>query len=286
MNRKVGIITECVSDLPKAIVERYDIRMVYFLVKTKHGEFFDTRELTARNVFEYIGDTGEATISREPDPGVYRQIYENALEDYEELVHITISSKTSNSYFAAGKAVDDMGENGKKIHIFDSGHLSGGQGHLLIMACEMAENGASAKEILDRLSEAKQKVSTSFVVDSVDFLYVNGRLSERVRNLCKRFSLHPVLAMKNGELALHKIMAGNYNKVSKKYIKNTLKNSKKIDAKRVFLVHAGCSVKVQEWIQNEINNYCKPEELLVEEASATVSSNCGPNAFGILFLEK
>lgn len=284
--QKVGIVTECVCDLPKRMLEQYDIRIVYFVVRTAYGTFYDSAEITARNVFDYMEEGSQVPISMEPDPEIYRQIYGDALKKYDELIHIAISSKTSNSCTAAGAAVASMKEAGRRVHIFDSGHLSAGQGHLVLLAAELAAAGETADRILEALNALRDKVSTSFVVNNVDYLYYNGRLSEKVKKICDRFSLHPVLAMKDGELALDSILIGSYEKICRKYIRKLLRRSGRIDTKRIFLTHAGCSVKVLEQFKAEIEQYCTPEKLIVTDASATVSCNCGPGAFGILFCQK
>lgn len=286
MSQKVGIVTECVCDLPDDILHKYDIRVIYFQIKTKHGSFRDTVEISAGNIFEYILKQGHVPISKVPEAEEYAQLYKEMLGSYDEVVHICISSKVSASYDAAMRAVRNMGDMGEKIHVFDSEHLSTGQGYLILKAAEMAAAGASASEILQILVSMKSKISTSFIVENVDFLYFNGRLSDKVKRICDRFGLHPILAMKKGELVLDGILVGDYDSAAKKYIKRQLKKSKDIETGRIFLTHAGCSLKMLEEIKKEMEKYCRPKGLIITEASATVSSNCGPNAFGVLFCKK
>ncbi len=282
--QKVGIIAECVCDLPKSYLTEHNIDIVYFLIETDSGVFTDTDEITAENILGYMQSGGKKSLSSAPEPEVYRKVFEKNLEKYEELILVAISSGISRSCENAEKAVSEMGETGKKVHIFDSAHLSTGLGHMVMKAAESAENGMSAEEIISELSELRDRVSTSFITENVNFLYRSGKVSEKIKKVCDAFNIHPVLAMKNGKLTLKSVGLGRYEKACSRYIRRELKNSDKINKKRAFLTYAGCSVKMLEHVKKEINEKCRFERLVSTKASATVSSNCGPNSFGVLFI--
>ncbi len=283
--RKVGIVAECVCDLPKSMLEDLDIQIVYFLIKTERGIFTDTNEITADNIWEYMQESGKCSVSCAPSPEVYQDIFTQSLKEHDEVILVAISSGISESCDNAGKAVCNMGKDGEKVHIFDSGHLSTGLGHLVIKAAQMAAEGESAAKILYELGELKNRISTTFVVDSVDYLYRNKKISEQMKKICNRLHLHPVLVMKNGVLTLKSVLFGDYEKAGVRYLARELKYPDKIDRKRLFLTHAGCSIKKIERLKEEITKRCQMEELIVTEASAAVSSNCGPNTFGVLFVK-
>ncbi len=282
--QKVGIITECVCDLPKSYLREHNVDIVYFVIETESGVFTDTDEVTAENILSYMQTGGKKSKSSAPKPEVYRSVFEKNLEKYDQLLLVAISSGISLSCANAQKAVSEMGEKGKRVHIFDSLHLSTGLGHLVIKAVEAAESGLPAEKIISELEELRDRVSTSFITKDVDFLYRNGKVPEKVKKICDSFNIHPVLAMKDGKLTLKSVGVGNYEKACLRYIHRELKNPDIIDKRRGFLTYAGCSVKMLEGIRNEINSRCRFEKLILTKASATISSNCGPNSFGVLFI--
>ncbi len=284
--QRVGIVAECVCDLPKSYLAEHGIDIVYFVVETDSGVFTDTDEITAENIIGYLQTGGAKSKSSAPEPEVYKRVFEENLKKYDEIILVAISSGISLSCENAGKAVSEMGESGKRVHIFDSKHLSTGLGHMVIKAAEAAESGLSAEEIISELEELRERVSTSFITENVDFLYRSGKVSEKVKRICGAFNIHPVLAMKNGELTLKSVGVGRYDKACARYIRGELKHSDKIDKKRAFLTYAGCSVKMLDRIKKEINGKCRFEKLIQTKASATISSNCGPKSFGVLFVRK
>ena len=284
--QRVKIVAECVCDLPSDWLKAHNVDIVYFLVETDSGVFYDTHEITSDNIISYMQAGGKKAHSSAPEPDVYKEAFEKSLAEFDEVILVAISSGISLSCEYATKAVEQLGESGKRVHIFDSGHLSSGLGHLVIKAAEMAENGNSASEILAALETLKNKVSTSFITESVEYLYRNGKVSEKVKKICSTFNVHPILVMKNGEITLSSVTFGDYRKACKRYIKKTLSSAKSIDRTTAFITQAACNTKMIEWIKAEVSKECSFENLIVTKASATVSSNCGPNTFGVLFIEK
>ena len=284
---KLRIVAECVCDLPRTWLLEHNVDIVYFSVQTDRGVFADTSEITSENLIEYIIKGGKKALSMAPSPEAYREVFEKNLEKYDEIILVTISSGISLAFQNAQEALDGMdAEYVRRIHLFDSWHLSSGLGHLVVRATEMAESGASVDEILAALEELKNKVSTSFIAESVEYLYRNGKVSEKVKKICTAFDIHPILAMKDGALVLQSVTRGNYKKACISYIKRTLRSPKTIERKAAYITHAGCSTKMLDFIKKEVAKVYSFDNLTVTKASATVSSNCGPNTFGILFIRK
>lgn len=284
--QRVKIVAECVCDLPTDWLKAHNVDIVCFTIETDRGVFFDTLEITSDNVISYLLADGKKAHSSAPEPNVYKEAFEKNLAEYDEVILVAISSGISLSCENAAKAVEQLGENSKRVYVFDSGHLSSGLGHLVIKAAQMAENGHSAKEILAALETLKTKVSTSFIAETVDYLYRNGKVPEKTKKICSAFNIHPILVMKNGELTLKSVTCGDYRKACKRYIRKMLSNTKSIDKNTAFITQAGCNTKMVEWIKAEVSRACDFENLIVTKASATVSSNCGPNSFGVIFIEK
>ncbi len=284
--KRIGITTDCVCDLPEEYLAIHDIDIVYFYITTGTGRFRDGYEITSENIIEYLERGGTKAETAEPTSGEYKEFFENSLKKYDEIIHICISSYVSGSVRNAKAALELMGDNGKKIHVIDSWHLSTGMGHMIIRAVEMRDAGSSADEIAAEMESMKKKVSSSFITRSADYLYRNGRAGKKVRDITEMFNLHPVLHMKDGKMTLKSIKTGNYDKAVLKYIKSELRHNRKINMKRLFITHACCSVKTVSDVKSLAEKYCRFDEIIVTKASATVSGNCGPGAIGVLYVNE
>lgn len=283
---KIGITTDCVCDLPEKYLKENNIEIVYFYITTATGRFRDGYEITSGNILEYLENGGEMSETNAPEPEEYKGFFERVLKNYDELIHISISSQTSMSYQNAAAARKLMGEDGKRVTVIDSGHLSTGMGHMVIKAVELKDSGKSVSEIAAAAKEMKSRISTTFITRNADYLYRNGRASKTVKKICSVFMLHPVLIMKNGKITLKTIRIGNYERAMMRYIKGELRHSNQIDQKRLFITHAGCMVKTISQIKAEVEKRCRFDEVTVTKASATISGNCGPESAGILFVYK
>jgi len=283
---KQCITTECVCDLPEDLLEKLNVDIIYFHIYTESGCFKDTDEINAQNILEYMENGGTMSKSEAPGANEYKRFFQKKLEDYDEVIHIAISSGISNSVNNASLAIARMGAQGMKIHVFDSRHLSSGMGFMVIKAVKMSREGCSTKEILDELEQMKSLVSTSFMVKNADYLFRNGKINKHVRNLCNVFSFHPILYMKDGVLTLKGLEIGNYQRASRRYVKKQLRHRKRIQKNCLFITHANCPIRKIQQIEKTVQDCCKFQEIIVNSASATVSSNCGPEAFGVLFVLK
>lgn len=282
----IAITTECVCDLPFSMLNEMRIESIYFNIQTDKGLFQDTTEISERNILEYMAGGEKKAHSYEPAVEDYVQMFRRNLEKYQEVLHICISAQISSAYAHAVMAKESMKEEGAKIHIFDSKHLSSGMGILVYKAAMLRDEGKNIFQIKEALADLQKRISTTFVTRNADYLYYNGKVKKSVRNLCHRFSIHPILYMKNGKLCLKSVVIGNYDKACLRYVNGQLRQNKDIDTELAFVTHAGCSQARLSNIKDQIKKYIEFEQLYLKTASATVSCNCGPDCFGVLFLRR
>lgn len=284
--KKICITADCTCDLPVDMLKKYNIDLVYYYIVTATGRFRDLDEITATNIFEYFGENGGKADTVPPLPSEFRDFFRSKLDEYEEVIHITISSKISAGVEHAEEAVRQLGEDGNRVHVFDSLHLSTGMGHLAIAAAKLVDEGKTAEEIIAYISEMRDRISTSFIAMNANQLYNNGLVSKTVRNVCSAFNIHPVLYMKEGKLKLKTIQMGNYERCLMRYVRKELANSGRIKKDLLFVTHAGCLVKDVRLIQQEINRLTSFEKVVVTKASATISGNSGPRTVGLLYVNE
>jgi len=278
------ITTECVADLPSNYMKKnLDIDIIYYDIKTDGGLFRDTKEICALNVLEYMMGGHKVAISVIPSANDYKNIFTEKLKEYDEIVHICISSGISGAFENANLARAKMGRDGHKIFIVDSRNLSSGQGLITMEAVKCRNAGMNCKEIVSHINDYISRVSCSFLSDNADYLYYNKKVGKSVMQICNLFKLHPVLEISNGKMTVKKIYMGNYRRCAHRYIKNTLGKVDEINPENGFITYAGCSEDTLEYVRKELDKKIKFENMYEVQASATVSSNCGPNTFGVIF---
>lgn len=282
MERKVIVSTDCVCDLTKEIIEKYEIPVMHYYVLMEQGRRFrDIEEVYSENLIEYMTEGHMAHSSAAPVEE-YREFFSKLAAYKKPIVHLCMAGGVSSGYERAAEAAKDF----NNIYVIDSKQLSAGLGLLVICAAEMAQQGSEVEKILQMLDLQKEQIVTSFIADTVEYLYKGGRVSKRIYSICKTFLIKPVLILKNGNMGVGSVHIGKTWSCAKKYIKAILKDKKNIDTRMAFLITSGCSYEMQQMIYKEIEKYQSFEQIIHNDASATISSNCGPGAFGILFMCK
>lgn len=285
--KKIGILTDCICDLPDDYLKANGIDVMHFYIHTATGRFRDGDEITSENILEYL-ESGEVILkSNIPDPEEYKDFYEDALNRYDEVIHICTSDKVGLSYPNAKASLKLLGEDAKRrLTLINSTSLSTGLGHMVLRAVALRDSGKSVAEIVEACESIKSKISSSFIVPNAEYLYRMGYVGKGVDNLSKLLHIHPVLFIKNGKLGVKSFRIGNYEKAIMRYVRSELKHGDRIDQRQLFITHAGSPAKVISQIKAEAEKLCKFDRITVTKASAAISSNCGPETVGVLFVYK
>lgn len=279
----VRITTDCVCDLTSELKRRYHIPIMYYYVQTEEVRFQDVREMTSDDLIEYMEPDGKKAYSSCAPEEEYREFFESQRKKTDApIIHICMAQHVSDAFKTAKEAARQFEE----IYVVDSGHLSGGMGIMVLTAADMAKRGASCEVILDELERIKGKVSTSFIVESVECLYRNGKIGKHIARLCSLFSLHPILNLSDSHMKPAGVCIGSQRRFARAYLRWVLRKKDEIVPDVVFLITAGCSYEFQQLLKEEIRKRVPFKTIVVNKASATISCNCGPGAFGVLFLRK
>ncbi len=280
--RKIAITADCICDLPKDLLERFHIRLMYCYVHTGEGRFCDLFEISSDSLLTYLQKDGNHSHSSTADPSEYEYFFAKTLKEAEHVIHITATADLSGAYPNATQAAKTF----DNVTVIDSAHISSGHGLMVLCAARLAEEGRNVNEICEALDEYRERVFSNFLVPGTATLYRNGKVSGAVHNLCTVLSLHPVLYMSRNKLKLFSIESGNMNRVISLYIKKLFKHTRQIDTSILFVTYAGCSVKQIDEIVSIVEKYIHFDQIILQKASATVSSNCGVGTFGLMFVRK
>lgn len=280
---KVKIISDSTCDLSKELLEKYNISIVPLYVIINEQMKKDGTEVTPEEIYSYVKEKGKLPTTSAPNINDYLEIFKLWREQGYEIVQFCISSDFSSSYHNACIAAEETGE----VYVVDSRNLSTGNGLLVLHGAEMASKGCTAKEIEKACTELTSKVEASFVVDSIDYLYKGGRCSALAAFGANLLNLKPCIEVTDGKMKPGKKYRGNISRVMLNYVSDRLRDRDDIDKHRVFITHTKCREEDVESVRKKINElYPDFEEILETTAGCTITTHCGPNTLGILFIRK
>ena len=283
MNKQVLITADSTVDLSPELLERYQIRVFPLMITLGDDIFFDDGKLFTP-LDMYARYRLDGTLPKTSAPGFqeFLDFFKPLTEQGFEIVHLDISSDLSNSYNAARLAAAEL----KGVYPVDSRMLSTGVGLLAIEAAECRDRGMGAKEIADHLESLTGKVSTSFVLDTLEFMWKGGRCSGVAALGANLLKLKPGLEMKDGKLQVYKKFRGNIHNVYRQYIRERLEG-KRIRPGHIFLTESGeIDPEVLEELSRLVLELSGCRELHHTMAGCTVSTHCGPGTLGVLFIEE
>lgn len=115
-----------------------------------------------------------------------------------DIVYISLSSALSSTYQNALLAAGEFPEG--RVHVVDSETLCGGIALLVMKAARAAAAGESAANIAAMITEARNRVESEFVVDTLDYLYMGGRCSGMQNFIGSLLKIRPVLRLVDGAI--------------------------------------------------------------------------------------
>lgn len=276
----IKIIADSCCDLSPELIKKFDIEIIPLNVLVNGQNYLDGLELSPEQLFEAVKDSGELPKTSAPSVAAFTQVFEK----YPEFVYISISSKLSASYQSAAIALESLP--GVKGILIDSLNLSTGIGLLVLRAAELAQSGRSLDEIASTIETLIPCVNSSFVIDTLDYLYMGGRCSSMEHVIGSILKIRPVIEVRNdGTLGVSEKVSGSRRKGLNALLDNFAKHKDAIDPSRIFITHTVCPDDAL-YLRSEIEKILPIKEICTTDAGATIASHCGPNTIGILFLTK
>lgn len=194
---------------------------------------FDQKDFLAR-----VAACPQCPKSSCPSPEKYRESYNSAAE---EVYVVTLSSHLSGSYNSAelGKSLYEERYGEKKIHVIDSESASCGETQLALKVVEYKEAGLSFEEVVDKIEVFKRQMRTYFVLDNLETLRKNGRLSGVKALVVSTLNIKPVMVGNLGTIE-QKGQAIGINKALAKMADNIVSDVARPQERTLMIAHCNC----------------------------------------------
>ncbi|MBP5091622.1 MAG: DegV family protein [Bacilli bacterium] len=275
---RIAISAESTIDLPKSLLNEWDIHTVPFTIIMGEETFFDG-EIEPNKLFEYADRTGSLAKTSAVNTFQFEGHFKSLLEEYDAIVHISLSSKISSAYQNAAAASQKFAN----VYVIDSLSLSTGIALLAIYARKLASAGYEAKEVYAKTLERVPFDQASFSLESVNYLYKGGRCSALAMLGANLLRIKPEIYVKDGGMIAGKKYRGSMKKVVLSYVNDALEAFKNPDLEQVFITYSTAPDEVVEAVEARLKEVGF-KRIDKTHAGGTVSAYCGPHCLGILFI--
>ena len=226
MVRPIKIISDSTADLPKELIEKYDIEIIPLSVTLGESTFKDGLEISAKDIFDFYDNTKILPKTSAVSVLEYTEVFTPWVEKGYDIIHFTISSTMSSCYQNACIAAVELGH----VWSIDSANLSSGIGLQVVLAAELAKKGESAEAIAKHIAEAKTRVDASFILNQLEFLHKGGRCSGVATLGANLLKLKPCIEVHEGKMKVGKKYRGAYEKCALDYIHDRLDGNDNIES--------------------------------------------------------
>lgn len=273
------IITDSTSDLDPVLLHRFNIQRVPLTVIVEGREVKDG-DLTLTQLFDTVNRTGILPKTSAVSVGEFSE----AFKSENDTIYIGISSKLSATYDNSLLAAREIKH--KRIANIDSLNLSTGIGLLVVKAAELRDQGYSFDAIVSEIQAAIPKVHSSFIIDTLDYLYKGGRCSALQNIFGSLLRIRPVIEVrKDGTMGVKEKIGGARKRALLSMVTEFEAQLAEIDLHRVFITHTGCDDDAH-YLEAELKRLAQIDELSITYAGTTIASHCGPGTIGVLYMMK
>ena len=280
---KIAISTDSTCDLSKEEIIRENINIVPLHVILGEYEYKDGIDINPSMIYSYVEKNNILPKTSACSAGEYYEVFNNLLKEYDYVIHFNISKECSSSGANAELVQEEFDG---KVKVIDSRHLSTGQGLLVMKACDLRKEGKDVEEIVEYINKIKDKVNTSFVIDTLDYLAKGGRCSSLALIASKILKIHPRINMENGKLEVAKKHIGSLFSCINSYVENLIQENPTYDDTRVYITHTNCSPVIVESVRNKLIEKCHFKEIKETIAGSVITSHCGKGTLGVLFIKE
>lgn len=279
---KIIITSDSTTDLSQELIERYNVQIIPMGVTMNDTTYKDGVDIDAEKIYENYEKTGELPKTSAVNIDECIEFFKKYTSEGYTIVHFSISSGMSSTVQNCRIAAEEVGN----VYVVDTQNLSTGGGLLVCEAGEMLKEGKSAKEIAEECQDLAKYVDASFVIDNLEFLHKGGRCSAVAKLGANLLSLKPCIVVRDGKMGVSKKYRGKFQMVLSKYISDMIGDAEDIRKDRFFVTHAGCDDDICQACVDQVKKLGDFKEVHLTRAGSTVSSHCGRNTLGVLFIRK
>jgi len=196
--KKVALVIDNSSGMPEEDIKKLNPQKVIPISFMINGEeYYENETMTYSQFYEFLQDKNTNVSTSQPSAEFVREGYREVLKEYDELVHLILSSGLSEACNSATH-ISQEEEFAGKVYVVDNGGVSFLNKVPMFKAKAMIQQGKSAKEIKELLESEKFDYSAYIAVDTLKYLKKGGRITPAAAAIGTLLSIKPILKVSGG----------------------------------------------------------------------------------------
>lgn len=282
MAKKVAIVTDSNSGITQEMAKELGVYVLPMPFMIDGNDYYEDINLTQEQFYEML--LNDCVISTsQPSPDDVMKLWDKLLKEYDEIVHIPMSSGLSGSFQTARMLAEDYED---KVYVVNNQRISVTMKQSVLDALNLANEGKSAKEIHKILEDDKFNSSIYIMVDTLKYLSRGGRLTPAAAMIGQLLKIKPVLQIQGEKLdAFAKVRTIGQAKTTmlNQTIKDVVERYKCSDdgsGVKIFVVYSHSDENALPFLE-EVKERFPKAEVFLDRLSLSVSCHIGPGALAI-----
>lgn len=285
--KKIAVVTDSNSGITQAQGKELGVFVLPMPFTIDGKEYFEDINLTQEEFYQMLEDGADISTSQ-PAVGDVLDLWDKILEEYDELVHIPMSSGLSGSCETAmGLALDYDG----RVQVVNNQRISVTQRQSVLDALEFIKQGKSAAEIKQILEETRLESSIYIMVDTLKYLKKGGRITAAAAAIGTVLNLKPVLQIQGEKLDSYAKVRGL--KAAKKTMIEAIKNdldtrfadTKENKSLYLQVAHTANEEAARAYAE-EIGELFPGYDIYMDKLSLSVACHIGPGSLAFACTKK
>lgn len=280
MNKeKIAILVDSGSDVPKELVEKYNMYVAPLKIVYQEREYVDGKEITTEEVLNHL-ETEIPTTSL-PTGETIQNLFNQIKEDgYEKVFAVTLSSGLSGTYNSIRLLAEQQDE--LEVFVLDTKNISIASGFNAIQAAEYIKEGMDWETLITTLSENINQSKVYFTVATLDYLRAGGRIGLVASLLGSRLNIRPVISCNEEGIYYSVTKVRGRSRSIQKALDLAVSHVGDAEKYNIGVVHAGAEERADEIREQLISKLPNYQILVDGEVSPVLSVHTGPGSIGIV----
>jgi DegV family protein with EDD domain len=275
----VAIVTDSVCDLPRALIDRYQIQVVPLHLRIDEREYLDGLTIDPGLFFDLAERAATAPSSSQPSGELFARLFAYLSTYYDAIIAIHTSGQLSGTAAASARAAATL-PSANSISVVDSRHLSASLGLVVLRAAEAVAAGASRDEIVRELDGYTRKAEILVSVRTLEYMVRGGRVKPVAGVLGKALNLKPIVSLDAEGRSILYGRAFSVRRNVEKIVEMVARRHAQSPLRCYAVVH-GHDPAAADHLAGKLEQALGFPPLFVEEISAVVALNAGRGAVAV-----
>lgn len=273
--RKVLVVTDSTSDVPRHLREELCIEVVPLSINFENETLLDGVDLTPKEYVERLRTVDKLPSTAQPTVQQFQSAYQKGLDAGLDVVCVTISSGLSGTFNSASLAAEQLDSD--RIKVVDSLSATMALGWVVVEAARAAEGGAPLDQVVEAAENSVGKVHFFALLETLDFVYKGGRIGRASHMVGSALGIKPILGLSEGTvMPLERVRT--WKKALNRMIELAAAKGNLLDIAILHTDNQDAATKVLETLKSRFPK----ANFEIVFAGTTIATYAGPGAVGIM----